>query len=881
MKSPSETRRPSAVGLRPWHWLGAVLVIVLCAWLGMHLRQVGNREVEAAPQAVLSPNGTLPGRQARPPSGLAVSGDGSNLVDAIVPNGSGSSSAGDAGGSRCVGTMILGSVVHVDESPVVGAELVLSEPEWRVIDSVESTGANYGDTTAAARTDAEGAFQLCVSRPIGGNYEIRKWGRVILHAAQFAPRVVDFPIREGESVDLGKIVLSAPASNLVVAPLSAMDTIGSVRILRFNGLGAEWPSQDGSSGPLARYVCSLESAATDSTACLRDLPLGHYEVRIIAAGSGLFEEREVTIPTAGVDVVIRVGFRETAALDGVVEDEARRPIVGAEVIAAAYEAGLGGVESELSDGVDRGALGFWLASHYRGGDRDGSLSFLGRVRTGPDGRFRLALGEMAGDVAVGVCANGYEPTCYGVSHGKSDSRPTTLHGESGLEVAVYDDISGNAVTGAQVRGARAISCGSTTTSGWPSSAEVAATEPKDPGRPAVYQIRPIDPGSLVWISVEAAGYSPARTEIHVHPGMAQPIAVRLLRAASIQGTVVDRDGRPVSDASVAAAMLDEVGDSGAEQTRRTATDPTGAFSFSGLARGTWELRVLNGVGGQGSRKRVETLEADVRDVQLVMQKGASLRGRVYVADTGAPLVEVKVSLERLLTAGSANRVIVETRSLSDGSYELSDVPIGHFAAYVDDEWCMDILVESDAELHQDLVSSLRARRIVLEAPESSGPWTIHGRQPDHDDALRVGGSSRTTRGFEWLLLGNPVGTLAVWASSRSGAVTSVAEVSSSSSSDIVLVQQLQTAQVRVLPASTMGSAAAGEELYIRLRQEGGTATEWLRYGLGDWMDFEGVGPDEYKVELLEVDGEVLPCGFLPKSDDAIRRCSLELNSLSR
>jgi hypothetical protein len=158
----------------------------------------------------------------------------------------------------------------------------------------------------------------------------------------------------------------------------------------------------------------------------------------------------------------------------------------------------------------------------------------------------------------------------------------------------------------------------------------------------------------------------------------------------IAGHVVTAYAEIVADATV---TLSRINDQGVPLPRQTMkTDVRGAFSFAGLPEGRY--RVLASKAGYTSRQLPEPgdpaisfnvgpvvdLPADVQvlDVQVVLQRRASIVGRVIRPD-GSAAANVQVQLA-LPGSGRGRQILFEARATSqvDGRYEIRDLPPGEY-----------------------------------------------------------------------------------------------------------------------------------------------------------------------------------------------------------
>lgn len=144
----------------------------------------------------------------------------------------------------------------------------------------------------------------------------------------------------------------------------------------------------------------------------------------------------------------------------------------------------------------------------------------------------------------------------------------------------------------------------------------------------------------------------------------QPVLITLRRTAAMSGKVLGADGTAVPDARVTLAG------SGVWPARVLQTDPAGDFVFSNVPEGVYELRAEHGNTVSAPLEGVSMQPGSHAKIDLVLAPGASLRGRVRAAASGAPLrAEVRVVEEAL----SGHERTVQTKV--DGSFEVEGLRV--------------------------------------------------------------------------------------------------------------------------------------------------------------------------------------------------------------
>lgn len=231
----------------------------------------------------------------------------------------------------------------------------------------------------------------------------------------------------------------------------------------------------------------------------------------------------------------------------------------------------------------------------------------------------------------------------------------------------------------------------------------------------------LDTGSIL---VRARGYA-----AHEVPGVAwddseknHGYRVELVRESTIHGIVRDAVGKPVTGALAFALRLDR-----ARRTRPFAlslfdptrapvcvvTDLAGKFRFDQLGPGRYELRVKHATQPDSNPKRI-TLKAQERaTVEMRLEPGSTLRGRIVGAPVGSGWV---IRLGRQLRSHRDKAFAVAFGELTegmgsflqaavqrDGSFEIRDLSRGKYLA--------SLLVPGAGGYHETLERPLRSIRV--------------------------------------------------------------------------------------------------------------------------------------------------------------------------
>jgi beta-lactamase regulating signal transducer with metallopeptidase domain len=168
------------------------------------------------------------------------------------------------------------------------------------------------------------------------------------------------------------------------------------------------------------------------------------------------------------------------------------------------------------------------------------------------------------------------------------------------------------------------------------SGEVQKTTTDAHGKFAIAEL--MESGSDPAIDVRAKGFAPGHEVVRAAPGSAPThVTVKLKPGHFIHGRVVGEDGKPIRDAFV---HFNSPGFSWGMMDDATRTDDQGRFEFDTLPDVcTFQIEhpgystIFDG--------RLQTDKADV--VTVTMSPTRTLRGHVFAADTGKPIVQFDVS----------------------------------------------------------------------------------------------------------------------------------------------------------------------------------------------------------------------------------------------
>lgn len=184
------------------------------------------------------------------------------------------------------------------------------------------------------------------------------------------------------------------------------------------------------------------------------------------------------------------------------------------------------------------------------------------------------------------------------------------------------------------------------------------------------------PGERLDLEVKLSGYA-AKSVPGIEAPTASPITIALVKASAIRGRVVDDRGEGVARAFV---MVEASGSGvagpqgvymGMRASARAATLDDGSFELTDVAPGT--ARLLARAEGYREVQISElTVPAgrDLEDLEIVLEKGAAIFGRVTGAD-GKPLLEAF-----LMVTHQGASFMAGARTDGDGRYRIDGVEPG-------------------------------------------------------------------------------------------------------------------------------------------------------------------------------------------------------------
>ncbi len=321
----------------------------------------------------------------------------------------------------------------------------------------------------------------------------------------------------------------------------------------------------------------------------------------------------------------------------------------------------------------------------------------------PDGSFKIALPADAGETHLALSAR-YTFSRRTTAFALPAPEPPVLRGELGARItgtvkpppkptAEESDLEGLVIgLGPDISGG--FDAQKLRAEAWENGAASDAE-----GRFEIRAVNPALPAILVLADDRFAVQM--LPDVRVEPGQHLELEIAMLRGATVRGRVVDAAGAPVEGAMVEAKAKGIIGQVFPAM-RDAETGADGTFELAGVAAGGVDLAVER-EGYRPARQELgEVFEGTlVDDVELVLERGVSLTGRVAFPD-GAPAADVKLVVS-LAPSPFAGMQSMQTRNVAAGESDAD----GRFA------------ISGLAETKYEVVASLK-----LDEGDHAGIWLI-------------------------------------------------------------------------------------------------------------------------------------------------------------
>jgi hypothetical protein len=307
------------------------------------------------------------------------------------------------------------------------------------------------------------------------------------------------------------------------------------------------------------------------------------------------------------------------------------------------------------------------------------------VRSQADGTYLIA-GTEVGSYVVSVNAPGYMPPAQQTVESPTQGVNFILAPNARILGRVVDDETGKPVS--------MFSIGVTQN---PDDVLIPAYSKKPFGPPKSvdgnFEYVDVKPGRI-WLLADAAGYAGGRSaEIVIGQGeRREGVEIRLVRGSTIKGRVLDAKGGPVANATVQpdpASMASNMANpfigvltqSMRRDIREARTDSEGRFAIPNMLSGSYTLSVKHpDYGPQTTPAFTVQGNGETNHPDIVMSRGASIRGRVKLAD-GTPDTKAMVQVAPVGTTpnfGGHRSAYTD----AEGRFEVVGLAVGQYRVIV-------------------------------------------------------------------------------------------------------------------------------------------------------------------------------------------------------
>lgn len=208
------------------------------------------------------------------------------------------------------------------------------------------------------------------------------------------------------------------------------------------------------------------------------------------------------------------------------------------------------------------------------------------------------------------------------------------------------------------------------------------------------------------VVVSAPGLPPGLQLVEARSEVAlEELEIRLALPASLEGRVVDEDGRPCAGALLELSFPEPV------PRRETRTDSTGRYLFDGLGSGPFALRLVERADGGGASCHVQGEIAEGQSLPLDVQLSAecSIAGTLEGAD-GRPLEGWTVALWEIADRDFPAKDSRQARTASGGRFA--------FLGCSDKEYDLEFFdPTAPAERHRASTRASRAPLVLVARPD--------------------------------------------------------------------------------------------------------------------------------------------------------------------
>lgn len=360
-------------------------------------------------------------------------------------------------------------------------------------------------------------------------------------------------------------------------------------------------------------------------------------------------------------------------------------------------------------------------------------------------------------------------------------------------------------------------------------------------------------------------HAPGRAELDFSAQVSHRLTIQLRSPedapatdAHISGTVM-ADGQPLADALVVATHAPDnpAKPSLLIPTQRMTTDETGKFSFSGLVAGGYHLSAT-APGFAPVTKRDVAAPSD--DVELVLERGASLFGEVTDTETGEPVPSFAVVVRERLGPLQLEVVVSEPTFDPDGAYSIPALPKGTFVVTVHaygfattperEVVIGDVDVQADFALTRGATIAGSVIDADTKQPLEAAKVSLEGMYGG-ERSVQLSATSRTDARGRFELRGVPLGvqSILVAAAHHHGKLTNITAKAGVTHELTIALSPTEEGEAPRLELAGIGAVLSAKDdvLLIGRVIEGGGAAE------------AGLGPDD---AITAVDGvPVVDLGF--------------------
>jgi protocatechuate 3,4-dioxygenase beta subunit len=497
-----------------------------------------------------------------------------------------------------------------------------------------------GDAAGFVRTDSGGGYSLA-AQP---GKDIWVWGAAVGYLKEGAQSASG--AATGPTLALQR---SVRATGVVVdegdRPLEGVEVVPSVDLTRRGGR-----TSIGASRQLERAISDAQGRFSIGSL--------HPEVSyLLSAEEPGFAKAELSLPHPGSDTTneIRLVLEAGRTATGTVVGPSGEPVPGARVL----------LKKSPSGGNPREIL---LAQMM---GRQQELEAFADAT----GRFTVR--------DLGVGAYSLEATAAGYAKARTaavevvDHSPQTDLGEVVLELGVtiegrVTDVEGAPIEGAQVRVAEHANQRRFMAGAGPEDHQPAAFSDTN----GFFAVEDLAIGEKVDLTVEMNSFATARLP-GIEAPTSRPLAVRMERASSVRGQVVDASGRAVAGAELSIQVNITTGSMSVSSTGGSATsDENGLFVIENVDAGELQLSA-RADGYRVAELKSLTVEPgkDLEDVRITMEPGAAVAGRV-TDPSGRPVPSAHLMVMEKTRTGFAGGFSNFARTDGEGRYRLEGVAPG-------------------------------------------------------------------------------------------------------------------------------------------------------------------------------------------------------------